>query len=105
MKQRSSKRAKALQPSDAVKRAVWERDEHCCVWCGKPGLPEAHFIPRNKSGLGIEQNILTLCRECHEEYDRHGPNSLEMERYFRGYLISHYPGWDESALYYRKDGN
>ena len=105
MKQRSSKRAKALQPSDGVKRRVWERDGGWCVWCGQPGNPEAHFISRHNSGLGIEENMLTLCRECHDEYD-HGDRATreEMKIFFRKYLKSRYPDWDENKLTYRKGG-
>ena len=90
-----------------VKDKVFERDEHMCVWCGRMNayvMPEAHFIPRSKGGLGIEENILTLCRyTCHEKYD-HGyrHNREEMRAYFREYLKSKYPDWDEKKLVYRR---
>lgn len=101
---RVSKRAKALQPSQSVKQAVFERDEGLCVWCGCPGLPEAHFIPRSKGGLGIEENILTLCRECHDKFD-HGTREERLRRkmYFADYLSEKYPGWDENKLIYRRN--
>lgn len=103
------KRTKALRISEETKDKVWERDRGRCVWCahtgnwsGWPGLPEAHFIPRSKSGLGIEQNILTLCRPCHYAFDR-GLFKDEMTTYFRKYLQSKYPDWDEKKLYYHKE--
>lgn len=97
------KRTKALAISPEVKKRVWERDAKCCVWCGSfNAAPEAHFIPRSLSGLGIEENVLTLCRKCHNDFDR-TPKREEMRNYFRKYLQSMYPDWDEKNLIYRKD--
>lgn len=91
--------------SPAVKAAVWERDGGICLWCrgssGWPAFPEAHFIPRSRSGLGTEENILTLCRPCHMMFDQ-GPERELMEEFFREYLKSKYPGWDENNLVYKK---
>lgn len=104
MRTRSSKRAKALAISAAVKKAVYNRDLGACVWCGAPGLPEAHYIPRSRGGLGVEENILTLCRRCHDIYD-HGTRAERqcMGGEFKRYLSSHYDGWDEDNLIYRRD--
>lgn len=86
-----------------VKKAVWERDAGCCVWCGTAyASPCAHFIPRSQGGLGIEENVLTLCEPCHRAYDQ-GPNRASMKIYFRQYLKDKYPGWDEENLIYRKE--
>lgn len=105
MKMRSSKRAKALAIPKAVKDKVWERDGHRCVNCGSIyAFPEAHYIPRSRGGLGIEQNIVTLCRLCHDAFD----NGTATMRHdigcrIREYLQAIYPDWDESKLIYRKD--
>jgi 5-methylcytosine-specific restriction endonuclease McrA len=97
------KRTKALQPTKAVKDRVWERDDHCCVYCGSPEAnPEAHLVPRSAGGLGIEENILTLCRKCHREFDE-GPKRQKMKRFFVAYLSTYYPDWDEKKLVYRKE--
>ena len=98
-----TKRAKATDISQAVKRKVFERDNGCCVVCGNSYnvMPNAHFIPRSKGGLGIEENILTLCPECHWRYDRTFERA-GMGAYFRDYLRERYPGWDETKLIYRK---
>ena len=97
-----SKRTKALEISPKVKAKVYERDGGCCIWCGSPaGQPNAHYIPRSRGGLGIEENVLTLCWPCHMRYDQ-TTDRVDMERYFTGYLIDHYPGWDEKNLYYDK---
>lgn len=96
------RRTKALEIPRNVKITVFERDNERCILCGGRGLPEAHFIPRSKGGLGIEQNIVTLCRECHRRYDQttDRPNIRE---FLRQYLMKKYPEWDEQNLYYRKD--
>ena len=67
-------------------------------------FPEAHYIPRSKGGLGIPENILTLCRVCHDRYDHSDRNDREMMRgRFRAYLKHFYPDWDESKLIYHKE--
>ena len=95
------KRTKALASSKAVKDAVWERDGHECVICGsRAAAPEAHYISRAQSGLGIEENIVTLCRTCHGKYDN-SPMRAEIREFLRDYLMSRYPGWDERNLIFR----
>ena len=96
------KRTKALAIPDKVKAAVWERDGHCCIWCGSPyAAPNAHFIARSQGGLGIEENIITLCQECHMRYDQSKHRPI-MRSFFEGYLIEKYPNWDKSNLIYRR---
>lgn len=103
MRNISSKRAKALAISTGVKHIVFERDGGICIHCGSWGAPDAHFIPRSKGGLGVPENILTLCRECHDKYDNGTRLQREgMREEFREYLMSKYPNWDESNLIYRK---
>ena len=99
------KRTKALAISREVKDAVWERDKHCCVWCGSPfAEPNAHYIARSQGGLGIEKNILTLCRECHRRYDQTVHRKI-MRVFFRDYLKDKYADWDEDSLVYRRDSS
>lgn len=103
LKYRSSKRAKALSVSQTVKRAVYDRDMGACVWCGLPGIPEAHYIPRSMGGLGVEENILTLCRNCHGRYDNGARAERQcMREEFKRYLSSLYDDWDEDNLIYRR---
>lgn len=99
------KRTKALAIPKEVKERVWERDGGCCVWCGSPqAAPNAHFIARSQGGLGIEENILTLCFEHHRFFDQgYGPDRRWMKQYFRDYLKARYPDWDEDKLIYRRE--
>lgn len=86
-----------------VKERVWERDNRKCVLCGKTysAYPVAHFIARSHGGLGIEENIVTLCLQCHCDYDNSDKRS-ELRDRLRGYLKTKYPEWDETKLYYKK---
>ena len=85
-----------------VKRAVWERDGRCCVLCGSPyAAPNAHVAARSHGGLGIEENIVTLCPVCHERYDNGRERPYLREELLR-YLRDRYPGWTESRVVYQK---
>ena len=95
------RQTKATAISKAVKLAVHERDGGICLNCGRAGLPEAHFIPRSAGGLGVEENVVTLCRECHGLYDN-SEQRHEIRWKLRKYLKSKYPNWDETKLYYKK---
>ena len=95
----------------AVKLRVAVRDSifswPCCINCGRPtpdgGIEwsNAHYISRAQEGLGIEENILTLCPDCHRRYDQ-STDREEMHPHFRAYLMEHYTRWDESKLIYQK---
>lgn len=98
-----NKRTKALQIPPKVKRIVYERDGGRCVLCGAPGDPVAHYISRAQGGLGIEENVVTLCYGCHRAYDQ-GPYRKAIQVQMRAYLKGRYPGWDENNLIYRKEG-
>ena len=95
------KRTKAVAITPKVREAVEERDNHCCIFCGKPGRGEAHFIGRAQGGLGIEQNILTVCRECHFQLDNGQATKLYRQK-AEAYLRAKYNDFDISALIYKK---
>ena len=97
-----ARRTKALEIPPRVKKAVYERDDGACIWCARQGQPNAHYIPRSRGGLGIEENILTLCWECHLKYDQ-SSDRAKMGEFFKEYLKSKYPEWDETKLYYKKE--
>ncbi|MDI9486526.1 MAG: hypothetical protein QM214_01255 [Bacillota bacterium] len=97
-----SKRTKALDIPKSVKDKVWERDRHSCIVCGSTNaMPNAHYISRSKSGLGIEQNIVTLCQKCHHEFDN-TTRRKELREYIKAYLDIHYPDFEDESRIYKK---
>lgn len=105
-----SKRARACDISQAVKKRVWERDGGCCVVCGNNYnvMPNAHYISRARGGLGVEENIVTLCTEltpnkCHRKFDfGTAEEQEEIGLKIKDYLIGCYPDWKEENLVYKK---
>lgn len=100
-----SKRSSACDISMSVKQKVWERDHHHCINCGSPySMPNAHYISRAHGGLGIEENIVTLCHDCHHNYDN--GKSKELKEHIKSkietYLKSIYPDWNVESLIYKK---
>jgi 5-methylcytosine-specific restriction endonuclease McrA len=52
----------------AVKKAVWERDEGRCQWCGAEDTPENpihydHIYPWSLGGENTVENLELLCRK------------------------------------------
>lgn len=105
-------RTMALSISTDVKRAVSRRDSYdgwpCCILCGKPAptsnplaFSNAHYISRAQGGLGIKENILTLCPGCHRDYD--GAQRKELRPILARYLRENYENWDEGSLVFRKE--
>lgn len=97
-------RTKALSLTKKVKDTVAERDSidgcPCCVVCSAPGNPEAHYISRQQGGLGVEENIVTLCRSCHRRYDNE--DRLKLKPVIRKYLMTQYPYWNEDDIVFEK---
>ena len=87
--------------STKTKKRVYERDQKRCIFCGAPGFPEAHYIPRSHGGLGIEQNIITACRPCHDKLDN-STQRQQMLKVAAEHLKSFYPDWNEKNLIYDK---
>lgn len=104
-------RTVALSIPKEVKQKVAKRDSvedwPCCILCGKPAPTSnpiafscAHYISRAQGGLGIEENILTLCPSCHRQYD--GAERDMLKPILTRHLKDHYENWTESKLLYRK---
>lgn len=101
------KLTKETEITQKVKKAVWERDNHKCIFCDKE-VPlfnaNSHFIKRSHNGLGIEENIMTNCNECHKKFD----DSIlrkNMIPVARKHFKSKYKNWNEEDLIYKKWGN
>ena len=113
LKRTSSKKSRLAKATDIpkhVKNAVFLRDEGKCVVCGNyiNVMPNAHYIPRSEGGLGIEENVVTLCTEftknqCHRKYDF---GTKEEKAYckekIRNHLMSKHQGWNEEKLVFKK---
>lgn len=95
------KRTKAVAIPQKVREAVEERDGYCCIFCGKKGQGNAHFINRSQGGLGIEENLVTACWPCHSAMDNGQAGKLYRMQ-AEEYLKSKYPDWDKSKLVYDK---
>ncbi len=108
------RQTKATSISKAVKLAVYRRDNGRCVLCGSPyGDPVCHVVRRSQLGKGIEENIVTLCPECHRAYDE-GANIEKFGRgttreslycYLVAYLKGFYPDWSRENMIYHKGGD
>ena len=99
------KQTRATRIRAKVKEAVWLRDHQRCIICGNHNAsPNAHYIPRSRGGLGIEQNIITLCAVCHRLYDQSEMRPAIGAQIW-DYLTFHYPGLTRDRLGYHKGGN
>lgn len=97
-----SKRSKATDISQKVKKIVWERDGERCILCGShEAMPNAHYISRSEGGLGIEQNVVTLCLNCHRKVDQTVKRKELLKEIWK-YLSNQYPGLNEKDLIYKK---
>lgn len=104
-----TKRSQATDISESVKQRVWERDNHCCIVCGSPvAMPNAHYIPRSKGGLGVEENIVTLCtslstNRCHQRFDQGTKKERDqIGKIIKNYLEERYNNWSPEDLVYKK---
>ena len=95
------KMTKATSIPNEVKKKVYMRDGGKCVVCGKPGLPNAHYIRRSQGGLGIEENVVTLCPECHHDFDN-GFHRVEIGDWISEYLDKWYPDFPDEKRVYSK---
>ena len=102
-----TRRTKALSIPRSVRERVRERDG-CCVLCflkrgvfNARGLECAHYIGRGQSGLGIPENLVMLCSDCHREYDQSTERENDRE-IIAEHLRNIYDGWDNIPKTYDK---
>ena len=87
-----------------VKRNVYRRDGGCCIFCGRPVSvyhANSHVISRAYGGLGIEQNIMTNCIECHRLYDQ-SIQRKKMQEIAIKHMIRIYGEFDKENLVFKK---
>ena len=99
-----SKRSKATDIPYKVKQVVYERDGGLCIYCKRQGMPNAHYISRAKGGLGIEQNVVTLCIQCHHDYDngKDGDKKRLLKQFIENYLKDYYKDWTKEKITFKK---
>lgn len=100
-----SKRSKATDIKSSVRSEVFLRDKYRCVSCGSPtNLTLAHiYINRSHGGLGVMQNLATLCMTCHHHLDNGKRNDHDIvEAKVKEYMMSLYGKPDFKALKYIK---
>jgi hypothetical protein len=82
----------ACSISKKVRQEVLERDNHQCVVCGtRYHLTLAHvFYSRAHAGLGVKENLATLCMSCHHlidngnDYKKSQLIKYDVESYLKG---------------------
>lgn len=87
-----------------VKEIVWHRDSESCIFCSKwvpMECANAHVVNRSQGGLGVEQNIITACFQCHQALDN-GRETKMYREYAKSYLKRLYPDWTENSVKYMK---
>lgn len=90
MKQVSSKQAQRNREVAKIKQSL----SPFCAICGKPAVDAAHLIPKSMypEHYTNPQNIVGLCRKCHNRYDN---NLAFRQRQKR--LIERVKSFDECA--------
>lgn len=101
---------RATAISKRVKDAVRKRDGGRCILCGRTGGPHCHVVRRSAGGMGVEENIVTLCDDCHRAYDEGvnmsrfgaGTTRESIRCFLESYLKQFYPGWTAESVIYKK---
>lgn len=97
-----SKRSQACSFSPKAKKEIFDRDRGRCIVCQTAqALTYAHYLSRNRGGLGIVHNGVLLCLNCHHRTD-HTVERKMMLAFIKNYLISKHDDWNEDALKYSK---
>lgn len=92
----------ACDISPRTRERVLGRDAKSCILCGSTyPLEIAHYIGRAQGGLGIPENLVTLCKKCHSDYDNSDKREM-MKPEIEAYLEGWYGEIDKSKLVYNK---
>ena len=111
-----SRRSKACDFTEKVKKQIRERDGGC-IFCQlgymlppedefmmeTHNLQTMHFIPRSQGGLGIPENGAVGCWWHHNMMDNGNlDNREDMLLIFETWLKKHYENWNKDDLKYNK---
>lgn len=99
---KSKKKRKSKDFTQAIKLAIFKRDNSRCVKCGSHKIENVphHIIYKSQGGLGTKYNGATTCRTCHDWAHHkcqgpHGEPSSEGRKWFEN--------WQQTKL--DKDGD
>lgn len=59
------------QFNPSMKRAIFERDDGLCIYCGSPAQQIDHVIPVRSGGKPIRSNGVCVCRKCNNWKRQH----------------------------------
>ena len=103
MSRYKSKRSQATDFDKDTKIDMLRRDGYRCIFCSNSeSLTPAHYISRAKGGLGILENGVCLCVQCHQALDQSPARAhlqLKLQRYLK---IKHPDFKDEDRIYDRR---
>jgi len=63
-----------------TRRNVFQRDGHCCQYCGGEGDPLSidHVVPRSRGGADVWDNMVTACLRCNVRKGNRTPQEAGM---------------------------
>ena len=67
-----------------VKKEAAARDGYRCILCGAPATDVHHVVFRSQGGKDDVNNVVCLCRACHEA--AHGIGAKHYRELFKKYL-------------------
>ena len=60
-----------------IRRAVLERDGHCCRYCGAPATTVDHVVPATAGGGEEMDNLVAACAQCNDVAGDVNPGNIE----------------------------
>lgn len=82
----------AYRNSAALRHKLLEQYDHACVACGVKDdvvpLQIVHLVPFSVGGESSEDNLIILCPNCHQTFDRQ-PREYEFVSFLSDLLKNH----------------
>ncbi|BAP13800.1 putative endonuclease [Alcanivorax sp. NBRC 101098] len=70
-------------PPPLTNRALFRRDKHLCLYCGKSfaenALTRDHIVPTSRGGKDRWLNVVSACRRCNQRKGSHRLDEIGME--------------------------